>query len=165
MERKTDGLIIIKRVFAWAAVVIWTLVIFGFSGQDGAASGQLSGRIATALYQLFTGSAPGTAATGYATLHLLVRKTAHMSEYCVLALCWQAALGLVGASPAAGGLGAWFACVLCASLDEWRQTFVGGRSGLFTDVLIDAGGALVGVALFMLWIYLRRRRKLRNCCR
>ena len=148
-----------KRIFAWAAVAVWTLVIFGFSGQDGEASGQLSGQIAGALYRLFTGAAPAAEAPGYSTLHLLVRKGAHMGEYCMLALLWQTALHLSGLGVLPGCLWAWGACVVNALLDEWRQTFVGGRAGLITDVLIDAWGALVGVGLFLLWLRFRSLRQ------
>lgn len=48
---------------------------------------------------------------------------------------------------------------LCASVDEWHQTFVPARGGRLTDVLIDCGGALVGLG-FAAW--LRRRQSLKG---
>lgn len=50
----------------------------------------------------------------------------------------------------------WLLAVLYAATDEIHQTFVPGRSGRVTDVLIDAAGAAVGV-LVMAW--LRRRAR------
>ena len=37
---------------------------------------------------------------------------------------------------------------LVASLDEFRQTFVAGRTGIFQDVLLDTAGAITFVVLF-----------------
>ncbi|SOB94097.1 VanZ like protein [Ureibacillus xyleni] len=37
---------------------------------------------------------------------------------------------------------------LIASLDEFRQTFVAGRTGVFQDVLLDTAGAITFVVLF-----------------
>ena len=48
--------------------------------------------------------------------------------------------------------------LLCARADEWHQTFVPARGGRLTDVLIDSGGALSGLAL----AFLIRRRQSRN---
>ena len=41
-----------------------------------------------------------------------------------------------------------FICVLYACSDEWHQTFVYGRSGMASDVVIDTIGA--GIALIIL---------------
>ena len=43
-------------------------------------------------------------------------------------------------------------CVLYASIDEFHQLFVPGRSGQVTDVLID----LIGVVLGLLLVFLIR---------
>lgn len=42
---------------------------------------------------------------------------------------------------------AWGAATLYAATDEFHQLFVPGRAGLFTDVLIDATGAAIGLLL------------------
>ena len=39
-------------------------------------------------------------------------------------------------------------CVLYAASDEWHQTFVPQRGGVFSDVLIDCGG--IAIAAFAL---------------
>ena len=39
-------------------------------------------------------------------------------------------------------------CFLFACTDEYHQTFVGGRTGQFKDVLIDTSGALAGTLLY-----------------
>ena len=158
MDQKTKNRKVNLRVFAWAGVIIWTLVIFGFSGQDGQESGQLSCEIARAVYRLLMGSVPNQNSPDFQLLHMLIRKGAHMTEYAVLALLWQTALRAQNAPLKAGSFAAWGACFVSASVDEWRQTFVSGRSGRFVDVLIDGAGALMGVLLFCLIILLIQRR-------
>ena len=39
-------------------------------------------------------------------------------------------------------------CFTFACLDEYHQTFVDGRTGRFSDVLIDSTGALVGTLIY-----------------
>ena len=43
----------------------------------------------------------------------------------------------------------WLLSVCYSCTDEWHQTFVEGRSGEIRDVLIDSGGAFVGVLVFL----------------
>jgi hypothetical protein len=45
--------------------------------------------------------------------------------------------------------------VLYAISDEYHQTFTAGRTGIYTDVLIDSAGALIGIWL----IYLNHKHK------
>lgn len=69
-----------------------------------------------------------------------LRKLAHLAEYAVLYLLTRRALEARGASwPAAA-----FA-VLYAMTDEWHQSFVPGRAGLWSDVAVDAAGVLAAL--------------------
>ncbi|TSI10104.1 VanZ family protein [Lysinibacillus sp. BW-2-10] len=43
---------------------------------------------------------------------------------------------------------------IVASLDEYRQTLVEGRTGVFQDVLLDTAGAVCFVFLFKIWLVL-----------
>lgn len=92
-----------------------------------------------------------------------MRKAAHFSEYAALGLLSFVALFLftkkAPLSLLAGVYGA-----LISSLDETFQTFVDGRAGAFTDVLIDLSGFLVGmlVALFFVWVISRSAKKRRQ---
>lgn len=66
-----------------------------------------------------------------------LRKLAHLLEYGVLFALLRRA-GMSRASSLA-------ASVLYAVTDEFHQSFVPGRRGAATDVLIDAAGALTGL--------------------
>ncbi len=46
---------------------------------------------------------------------------------------------------------------LLASLDEYHQTFVMGRTGQFKDVVIDSIGALIGIIIYGTYYYTYRR--------
>ena len=82
----------------------------------------------------------------YRLLHVLVRKGAHLFEYAMLGSllyllfkcfkqrehnCWIYALFLV---------------LLCATMDEFFQSFV-GRTSSVRDVLIDFSGAIIGMCV------------------
>ena len=71
----------------------------------------------------------------------LVSKLAHVAEYAVLGALIQWALGAGRVWPA------WWMTLAYAVTDEFHQTFVPGRTARVTDVLIDAAGAAIGIAL------------------
>jgi VanZ family protein len=75
--------------------------------------------------------------SGLGTWDFVLRKIAHASEYAILAaLLWRA---LSRRWPAL------IVAVAYAVTDELHQHFVRGRTGSARDVLIDAGGAVVGL--------------------
>ncbi len=71
----------------------------------------------------------------------LVSKLAHVAEYTVLGGLIQWAMGIRRAWPA------WLMTIAYAATDEFHQSFVPGRTARMTDVLIDAAGAAIGIAL------------------
>ena len=81
----------------------------------------------------------------------IIRKIAHFASYALLAYLMYHALVLASFFhyiniyvPAAISV---VLCAVFAATDEYHQTFVDGRAGRFTDVLIDTSGALCGVLL------------------
>ena len=79
----------------------------------------------------------------------LLRKLGHMAIFGALFLALLYALP--GRPREAAVL-----AVLYATSDEWHQSFVEGRHGTPTDVLIDTAGVLVA------WALVRRRRRTRR---
>jgi VanZ family protein len=89
---------------------------------------------------IFALSSVSDLGTGLGTWDLVLRKLAHAAEFAVLgALLLRA----VGAERTAFALG-----VAYAISDELHQLFVPGRVGSVWDVLIDAVGVAVGIALW-----------------
>ena len=77
--------------------------------------------------------------TGLGTWDLVLRKLAHAAEFAVLG-----ALLLRALRDERAALGA---AIAYAASDELHQHFVSGRVGSPVDVLIDAAGVAVGIAL------------------
>ena len=91
--------------------------------------------------------------------HGYIRKAAHFTEYCILAL-----FGFRFLSGLTGTLWARYRFILpvlfvalVASIDEFNQSFEPSRTSSLYDVLLDISGG-VG-AVIMLWLVLSRRSK------
>nr|WP_281355198.1 VanZ family protein [Anaerotalea alkaliphila] len=127
-------------------VAAWCMVILWFSGETGEDSAQRSGW----LLEWVLGRGAWLERWGIHRdlLHLGLRKGAHMFNYAVLGGLTANAFGrttlLAGGKVLAAALGF---CILFAGMDEWRQTFVPGRAGAFTDVLVDTAGTVLGILL------------------
>ena len=97
-----------------------------------------------------------------------VRKLAHMTEYCILAITISLPLYVYGLRGFPLLLLAGIICVGFAATDEYHQSMVANRGPSITDVGIDSIGALIGITLVRLfsWIALggdtRRRRRRRR---
>jgi VanZ family protein len=93
---------------------------------------------------IFVLSAQPDLDSGLGTLDLVLRKLAHAAEYALLTLAWAWALRPVTrlSIPLAAVI-----ALLYAVTDEYHQTFVAGRSGVATDVLVDAIGVGIAIAL------------------
>lgn len=138
-----------KWLARWWPALLWAVVISGFS--TGAFTAENTSRIIIPILRwIFPGAAPQT----LAAMHFFIRKCAHFTEYFILSL-------LLLRGMRAGGRGrplTWAATAILlvaayASLDEFHQSFVPGRTAAVRDVLIDTVGgaaAQLAAALFFL---------------
>lgn len=137
----------------WLPVLAWMLVIFAAS-TDMMSAEHTSRFIGPFLRWLLPDISPAT----IASVQLLVRKAAHLTEYAVLgALFARAFLRGHGKTTARYALLTWLICLAWAALDEFHQTFVASRTGSPIDVMIDATGALAGLGIY--WLATRRRHQ------
>ena len=151
-----------KLILFGALVLAVMVFIFVLSAEDGNESSELSnsflttliGRIINRLTPESWGLSP----------KLVIRKCAHMFEYFCLAISaflflHELMIGRVRRCLTSAGLALCWSFLYACS-DEWHQSFVPGRSGQFTDVLIDSCGALIGLlaSLFVAGLIIRRRR-------
>jgi VanZ family protein len=95
---------------------------------------------------IFFFSAQPDLGTGLGAWDTILRKAAHMAEYGLLWFLWQRALDTPTPWPAVA------ITLAYAASDELHQSFVEGRHGTPVDVLIDAVGVAIAVAI-------HRRRK------
>jgi hypothetical protein len=99
-------------------------------------------------------------------IHRSIRKSGHFTGYAMLCLAWlRAWLLTLSLRP---GLRWWrwraallaiAGTVLVASLDEFHQTFLPSRTGLFSDVLIDTAGGMTMCAFVWLLRWPTRKRR------
>lgn len=139
--------------------LLWIMVIFSFSLQPGDTSAQISSGFGQWLIQTLLPFAKDFLEENWGTVHLLIRKGAHFTEYLMLGILMRSTLlQYAHRLPARLGGVSWLMCVVVASCDETIQRYVGGRAGQVMDVLLDASGALVGIALLSLCINRRKKR-------
>jgi len=87
---------------------------------------------------------PGLTAPQIAAVHALIRKSAHVTEYAVLAALWFVALTRERRlTPRHAAWLAFLVAVAWACLDELHQATEPSRTASAMDVAIDATGALV----------------------
>ena len=131
------------RLTIWLPVLAWMAMIMWFS--TGGWSAENTGSI---LRPLLDWLLPWASAAHIAALHALIRKTAHVTEYGVLAALWFIALTRERRWSARRA--AWLAILVAiawASLDELHQATVPSRTPSVGDVGFDAAGAVIAASL------------------
>ena len=134
---------------SWLPVLLWMVFIF-ISSTD-LMSAEHTSRFIGPFLRWFS---PDITDATIASIQLVVRKCAHVTEYAILSALLLRALRqhLLAAR--------WVAFVLAALyavLDEFHQSFVPSRTGSPWDVVTDCIGAILGLV-----IYVRTTRRTNN---
>ena len=152
-----------KRPLLLLLLVLQMIVIFTMSSFGSDSSNAQSNQIIHVLHQVFPNLSNDHSFFGVSNLVFIVRKAAHFTEYAILGLLFFLVYRayFVKLTNAKFSNAKFLFFALCSSFlyactDELHQLFVSGRSGQFTDVLIDTLGALFGCLLVMI---IRRLRK------
>jgi VanZ family protein len=145
-----------SRAWRYAPLIFWTgLVLFASTGTMSASN---TSRIIEPLARwLF----PRISDARVETIHFVIRKCAHFTEYAILALL--AARAFLPSSKEflrRHWLVASLALVVCVSLaDEFNQSFNPARTGTIKDSALDTIGGLTALTVLA---YLRARHKRRG---
>ena len=144
----------------WLPLLIWMALIFSASA-DAQSSEHTSRILGPLLRWLWPDISPGRIEDA----RTLVRKTAHLTEFAILAwLWWRALRRPVRRDPRPWSWpAAWLALAavaLYAASDEFHQSFVPNRTASVRDVCIDTLGGAAGLAL--LWLLHRRGQRKKN---
>ena len=127
----------------WLPPLLWMAVIVGFSTDAGSES-----HTEHWLLPILRELAPWATPALLEALHWLVRKSAHLSEYAILAALWlRAFVRGRNLSPRTAGFLALAISVAWAILDELHQSFVPSRTASLADVLVDSAGALIALTV------------------
>jgi VanZ family protein len=144
----------------WWPALMWAAVISTFS-TGLFTSENTSWIIIPVLHWLF----PHSAMTTLNEVHHIIRKCAHFTEYFILS--WLILRGFRAGrreTHLAWSLLAILLVLAYASLDEFHQSFVPGRTPAVRDVLIDTSGGTAAqliAALVVLWGHERERQRTR----
>lgn len=154
-----------RRIIFLILMLLWMALIFWFSSRDGDESSEDSIEVGLMVCHI---AVPGFDEMTWdqqfdlaRSIDFLVRKTAHFTEYLLLA---QFALGtfLKDERRKNAVLFAWLTATGYAVTDEIHQLFVPGRAGMVQDVLIDSSGALTGCFICLLGMHLVNRRRMKK---
>ena len=135
----------------WLPILAW--MIFIFIGSTDLLSAEHTSRFIGPFLRWF---APDVSDATVASVQLVVRKCAHLTEYAILAAllfrAFRQRQPRVGRVLAVSFLSA----AVYAALDEFHQSYVASRTGSPWDVLIDCVGALAGLLVY--WRLIRDRK-------
>ena len=167
-------LIHLLKPFSFLPAILMMYLIYSFSAQTGEVSGALSYEVSYQIVEtknevLNENKSYDELAYSASSIEFYVRKAAHMTEYCLLAIAISFPLYVYGVRGIWLILLAGVICVGFAGFDEYHQSFVSDRGPSVRDVGIDSIGVTVGILLVQAfcWSTLhnpsgkRRRRKRR----
>lgn len=151
--RKIDKKIKILKAIL---IIIWMIIIFIFSGQQGAESGNTSRKFTVTIIQIVSGKSLALDDPFVEGIQLVIRKMAHFTIYAVggflimnyLFTTEQTMKHKILYSIAIGGG--------YAITDEIHQFFVPGRSAQILDVGIDTAGVITGIIIYLVLIKILR---------
>lgn len=145
-----------KKVLSILLVIIWMMLIFNFSKDNGDESTSLTNQVITTVVTTFTDIEKNSEEMNYILdkTFIPVRKCAHFFVYFCLGLLIMNALYICGVSKKTLIISS-IACILFSISDEIHQTFVDGRSGSINDVLLDSSASLIASYLYHRFIIMR----------
>ena len=145
---------ILKRIIRYILIILIIITcysIFNFSAEEGEVSSSTSKKVAIAIIKITNKNiTEQELQEKVALVEPFIRKLAHFSIYMFL--------GILVSSCSMTFKWGFFKkfnisilfCFLYACTDEFHQLYVPGRSGKFSDVLIDTLGAFTGIILIFI---------------
>ena len=146
------------RLWRYGPLVLWAALIFVGS------TSVLSASHTSALLRVFLWIFPQASEASLGTIHFLLRKAGHFTEYAILALLAARALR---SSTRELLRTRWFWAsllfvVVYALGDEFHQSFVPSRTASIYDSMIDTFGGLTALALLTIRKHGSRRQDLHD---
>lgn len=159
-----------KEITSWIIVIIWATVIFIMSSMN---TNESNGKSKTIINEVVEKSVETTNGLGITDKHpskykmqqviekwnYPLRKVAHASEYFVFTILILVVLKNSGVSGVKMYVIASIICFIYSCTDEYHQTFVNGRTGQFSDVLIDTLGGFISCIIYNIIIKINKCKK------
>lgn len=142
-----------KKIFYLVLIIIWMIIVFMFSNQNGEESKKTSNSITKIIVQIITYNQDITEARRTEVMNdidYIVRKCAHFSIYLLGGILIFNYINTFDLELKKKIVISILIGVLYASFDEFHQFFISERSGRIFDVCIDSLGVVVGVNMISL---------------
>lgn len=160
----------IPKIICLILIVAWLFVIFTLSGMTSNESNSKSKSTLNILIQKTLNITNKTGLTDkhptiekknkvIDSINLPMRKFAHATVFIILAIMIMIFLRMFKMSSKLSFIITVLISFMYALFDEYHQTFISGRTGQFSDALIDTVGAIIGALFFVLIIYIKRRQQ------
>ena len=141
---------------AWWPALLWAGVIFSMSTDTFS-----SQHTAWVFEPILRWMIPSLTAGQFESIHHVIRKSAHFTEYFVFCLLlYRGVRGDRKGWRWTWGVTAWFCAAVYSLLDEIHQAFVASRTASPYDSLLDSIGALA--SFVALWAWFRWRQSARE---
>ncbi|HZT57540.1 MAG TPA: VanZ family protein [Pyrinomonadaceae bacterium] len=142
-------------MWRYGPLVAWLCFIF-FASTNSFSASNTSLIIGPLLHWLF----PHISEAAVEEVHFFIRKTAHFTEYALLALLAARAFR-TSARPSLSRrwwLASFALVAVVALLDEYHQSFVPSRTSSIYDSFLDMTGGATALVCLALWLARRRKR-------
>ena len=139
-----------NKYIRWIPFILVYIFTFMMSHIPAVESSQLSGTISDGIIKIFLDQF-NISDVIVGNIEYMVRKFAHVFEYCLLALTFSYAYywGVKAERKRPKyELVTLLFCIICAISDEVHQLSIPGRSGEVKDVLIDGIGIVLGIVIY-----------------
>lgn len=155
----------ILRILFIGIALSWMGLIFYFSHQTGVQSSSMSGKITNTILHWFIPSFDKLSTLEqqeiFNNASFVIRKLGHYFEYAILSLFLYLMIYNFTKKqsilfPLVSGIGIFYAIS-----DEFHQSFIGGRTPMFRDVIIDSCGILTMLLCIEIFLTLKKTLKKR----
>ena len=146
-----------KLVIKYIILILWMILIFWFSNQNGTISSEMSDGLISEVVKFIEIILKNSLDNEkiIETFVFLIRKVAHFFLYFVLGILWMNLLKEHRVSLGKQVIYSLLFCIMYACSDEIHQLFIPGRSGNIIDTMIDTTGSLCSI----ITIYLFKKYK------
>lgn len=147
-----------KKWIKLSLIIIWILVIFLFSNQDGLKSSNTSDGVLIKIVKVFKDDISESEREELISKYtFIIRKGAHFFAYFVLGILIYSFLLEFIKKKYKILLFTVLLCMSFALLDELHQYFIPGRSARIFDVCIDTCGATLGCTIAIFFSFLKNK--------
>lgn len=136
-----------KKIISWGLLIIWMGVIFSFSSMVSDNSTNTSYKLTDVIVSIISKENKTDEVTR-GNINFVIRKSAHFTEYLILAILTFNVLSLYPLAMRKKIIICILFGLLYAISDEYHQIYVSGRTAQLRDIIIDFMGVLIGTLGF-----------------